>query len=112
MNLPRRVVLFAAITGALSSSTPFARGAEPATVPSASSSFLHQVSDESQKLFESIRPGLVGVTLPPPLWVKAILEQNNPMKKWGDQLNPDLRKQFDNQGSQKQFGAAIAPTSQ
>lgn len=44
---------------------------------------LERINNETQALYEAVRPGLVRVTLPVPKWMTQLGGQDNPLNKWG-----------------------------
>jgi S1-C subfamily serine protease len=78
---------------------------------------LEQISHETQGLYESIRPSLVVVQLPPPKWLTAAMtqQQMQMITKWGGQMDPALRQKLLEQaqtGNQANVNAAIEPSTQ
>jgi S1-C subfamily serine protease len=89
-----------------------ARGENP---PTPNTPLLQQINHETQALYESVRPGLVLVQLPPPRWVAQLMEQNNLLKKWGQQLDPTVREKLEEEfkaNGQRPMETSIAPSSQ
>src|SRR5689334_5200137 len=89
------------------------------TAPSSSAqqpSLLQQISRETQALFESVRPSLVVVQLPPPRWATALMQeqQNQLLQKWGGQIDPRLQKRLQEEtqvGAQGNVDATINATN-
>jgi hypothetical protein len=77
----------AAVVLALLSAARLAHADPPTTAPAP---LLDQISQETQSLFQSVRPGLVRVELPPPKWVQPLGDAENPAQKWGGRLDPDV----------------------
>jgi hypothetical protein len=75
------------LTGCLLCSDAFAQTTQP-------SSILQQISVESEKLFQSVRPGLVVVQMPAPRWLTLMMEQNDPLRRWDDKIDPALQKRL------------------
>src|SRR5260221_2985166 len=70
--------------------------------PGAARPLLKQLNEETESLYHEIQAGVVRVQLPPPKWAGAPLaEQDNPLHKWGDQLDADVKRQLE----QEQLGA-------
>jgi hypothetical protein len=83
---------------------PIARWAyaDPTTSPSAAgpAPLLDQISQETQNLFQSVRPCLVRVELPLPKWIQPLSSSDNPLQKWGPRLDAGvLRKLQEAQGA-------------
>jgi hypothetical protein len=56
---------------------------------------LKQLNEETQSLYREVQAGVVRVQLPPPKWAgEPLVEQDNPIHKWGDQLDPEVKKQL------------------
>jgi len=68
---------------------------------------LERINQETQALFETVRPGLVSVQLPVPKWLSALGERDNPINKW--QLDPEVREALEAQQSKGQVNAVISP---
>jgi hypothetical protein len=57
---------------------------------------LKQLNEETQSLYREVQAGVVRVQLPPPKWAGQPLdERDNPLHKWGDQLDPEVKKQLE-----------------
>jgi hypothetical protein len=57
---------------------------------------LKQLNEETQSLYHEVQAGVVRVQLPPPKWAgEPLVEQDNPLHKWGDQLDPDVKRQLE-----------------
>jgi hypothetical protein len=94
-------------------------GEEPAPQPSgAARPLLKQLNEETQSLYREIQAGVVRVQLPPPKWAGLPLaEQDNPMNKWGDRLDPAVRQQLQQdqaevrKGRYRRILASVAPAA-
>jgi S1-C subfamily serine protease len=64
------------------------------TAPAAPAPLLDELSRQTQNLFQSVRPGLVRVELPPPKWVQLLSDADNPVQKWGGLLSPDVMEKL------------------
>jgi hypothetical protein len=64
----------------------------PATQPAAT--LLQQLSDETQQLYRQSRHSMVRVQLPTPQWLEQYNQQQAFLKKWGAQLNPEVREKI------------------
>jgi len=90
---------------------PVSRAAEPVSAqavraqpaqpsePQGSTSLLQQISRETEGLYQRVRPSIVEVTLPAASpWVhSAPARQSNPLAKWGDLLDPAMRRHLENE---------------
>jgi hypothetical protein len=81
-----------------------ARAETPAPAPT-----LQTLSQETQALFETVRPGIMRVHLPPTYWPgqAAAAQGENPMEKWQTKLAPELRDKIN-----QAVGSEIAPATQ
>src|SRR4051794_32727130 len=68
---------------------------------------LERINNETQALYESVRPGLVRVTLPVPKWMTQLNGQENPLNKWG--LDQSVKELL---GDAAGVNTVITPTSQ
>lgn len=66
-----------------------APAAAPATRPA-----LQQFSDESQILYQQVQQEVVRVETPMPNWMITMIQQDNPMIKWGQLLDAQVRRQL------------------
>jgi hypothetical protein len=58
---------------------------------------LQQLSDESQNLYDQVRHEVVRVETPVPQWMFEIAQRENPLLKWGQVLDAQVRRQLMNQ---------------
>src|SRR3954470_14765105 len=79
---------------------------------------LKQLNEETQSLYREIQAGVVRVQLPPPKWAGLPLaEQDNPVNKWGDRLDPAVRQQLQQdqaevrKGRYRRILASVAPAA-
>jgi S1-C subfamily serine protease len=86
----------------------------PAQTTQPATPLLQQISGETQRLYESIRPGLVEVRLPPPRWIGALMDEN--FNRWAAQLDPTVRAKVEAElkasGGGRNLDATISPASQ
>ena len=85
-TVSRAAILLAAIAGI--GLPAIADG--PSTRP-----LLNQLNDESQNLYNEVRVSIVRVQLPPPRWMSDLALADNPLDKWGAQLDPAVRAKLD-----------------
>src|SRR5687768_5135496 len=64
---------------------------------------LERINHETQALYESVRPGLVRVTLPVPKWMEQLGAADSPLNK----LDPKVRDKLD--GNTGQMSTVITP---
>lgn len=82
------------------------RGEEPAPPRDGGTRpLLKQLNEETQSLYREIQSGVVRVQLPPPKWAGAPLaDQDNPVHKWAQQLDPAVKQQLEAQQKNAQKG--------
>jgi hypothetical protein len=58
---------------------------------------LKQLNEETQSLYKEVQTGVVRVQLPPPKWAAApaLADEDQPLKKWADQLDPAVKQALD-----------------
>lgn len=65
---------------------------KPAAKPGGARPLLEQLNSETQSLYREVQAGVCRVQLPPPKWAGAPLaEQDNPVHKWGQRLDPAVK---------------------
>jgi hypothetical protein len=124
MPHPPRPTRFAATRrGALSLAliaSPFlARADEPATQPTKGTRpLLQQLNAETQSLYHEVQAGVVRIQLPPPRWAGVPLaEQDNPVHKWGDALDPAVKQRLQQEqrdaakGQYRKISAVVEKTA-
>src|SRR4051795_7461061 len=102
--MPSRLhTLAAAITLSLACAVA---GEEPTPPPSgAARPLLKQLNEETQSLYREIQSGVVRVQLPPPKWAgQPLAEADNPLNKWGNQLDADVKQQLEQEQKAAQKG--------
>jgi len=55
---------------------------------------LEQLDRESRSLVRELQQGIVRVELPAPLWMREIAARENPLIRWGPELNDELKKRL------------------
>jgi PDZ domain len=78
---------------------------------------LKQLNEETQSLYHEVQTGVARVQLPPPKWAAApvVADEDLPLDKWRDQLDPAVREALDleqkraaNKGQRPAFVASVA----
>jgi S1-C subfamily serine protease len=95
-------------------------GDGPASQPSGARPLLKQLNEETQSLYREVQSGVVRVQLPPPKWAgQPLAEQENPLNKWGNQLDPQVKQKLEQEqkdarkGQVRKISATVgAATSQ
>jgi hypothetical protein len=78
----------------LVAATLAARADEPAA-QKGTRPLLQQLNAETQSLYREVQAGVVRIQLPPPRWAGVPLaEQDNPVHKWGDALEPAVKQRL------------------
>ncbi|CAN5576457.1 hypothetical protein BH09PLA1_BH09PLA1_37760 [soil metagenome] len=67
---------------------------------------LERINNETQALYEFVRPGLVRVQLPVPKWMEQLGGQDSPLKNW--EIDPQVRNTLES----GQVSTVITPTTQ
>lgn len=67
---------------------------------------LERINQDTEALFECVRPGLVRVVLPVPKWMTELGSKDNPLNQWD--IDPKVR---DTLGDGKSVNTVITPTS-
>jgi len=116
-SLSRRLFAAPAFVAALAIAAAL-RAADPPPAGGAARPLLKQLNQETESLYREIQAGVVRVQLPPPKWAGApLVEQDNPVHKWGDRLSSDVRKQLEeeqrdaSQGRARRLTASIDTAS-
>jgi hypothetical protein len=70
---------------------------------------LKQLNEETQSLYREVQMGVARVQLPPPKWAAAPVAANEeqPLEKWREQLDPAVREALDRE--QKRAGKGQRP---
>lgn len=101
------------MTAALLAAGPMSRAAD--------TPLLDQLNRETQTAYREVRAGLVLVQMPAPAWVVALIEQENPLAKWGKEMDPAMRQHLAHEqalraGGYRRVGGLLmqsdAPTTQ
>src|SRR5439155_26116270 len=87
----RLTILAAAATATVG--VPFVKFALAQDLPT-SHPLLEQLDRETRGLIADVQGGVVRVQLPPPLWVREIAARENPVNRWGSELNDDVKKRL------------------
>src|SRR5258706_5964365 len=71
-------------------------GDGPASQPGGARPVLKELNEETQWLCREVQSGVVRVQLPPPKWAgQPLAEQENPLNKWGNQLDPQVKQKLE-----------------
>src|SRR3954470_4114519 len=66
---------------------------------------LKQLNEETQSLYREIQSGVVRVQLPPPKGAgQPLAEADNPLNKWGNQVDADVKHQLEQEQKAAQKG--------
>src|SRR4051812_45766364 len=58
---------------------------------------LERLSQETQSLYRDVQGGLVRVQLPTPKWIRDEAAKNDPLRKWGNVLDPAVKEKIEQQ---------------
>src|SRR5947208_11556289 len=58
---------------------------------------LEQLNRETQSLYREVQTGLVRVQLPTPKWLKEAAANDDPLKKWEQLVDPQVKQRIDQQ---------------
>lgn len=61
---------------------------------------LEQLNRETQSLYRDVQGGLVRVQLPTPKWIRDAAANEDPLKKWGKVIDPQVKAKIDQQRSE------------
>ncbi len=53
---------------------------------------LEQLNQQTQSLYNEVQAGIVRVQLPVPLWAREAAAKNDPLRKWENVVDPQVRK--------------------
>ncbi len=81
---------------------------------------LEQLNRETQSLYRDVQSGLVRVQLPTPKWIRDEAAKDDPLRKWGNVIDPQVKAKIDQQRkeiaekgvSKKLEPVIIAPSTQ
>src|SRR3954451_14775388 len=65
-----------------------------AALPAQNYSTLQQLSLETQSLYRDVQSGLVRVQLPTPKWIREEAAKDDPLRKWGKLLDPQVKEKI------------------
>lgn len=87
----------------------WAQGQAPAPAES-SRPLLEQLNSEAQSLYQEVQRGVAQVQLPPPKWVRAAAEAENPANTWKN-LNPAVKAKLEDEqktpGGQRRLDVTV-----
>jgi hypothetical protein len=61
---------------------------------------LQQLNQETQSLYRDVQSGLVRVQLPTPKWIRDAAAKEDPLQKWGNVLDPQVKAKIEQQRSE------------
>src|SRR2546423_15585457 len=61
---------------------------------------LQQLNQETQSLYRDVQSGLVRVQLPTPRWIRDAAAKDDPLRKWGNVIDPQVKEKIDQQRSE------------
>src|SRR5437868_9906530 len=73
---------------------------------------LEQLNRETQSLYRDVQTGLVRVQLPTPKWIRDEAAKDDPLRKWGNVIDPKVKEKIDqqrNEVAQKGIGQKLEP---
>src|SRR5712671_2922666 len=80
-------------------------GEVPTSQPGGPRPLLKQLNEETQSLYREVQSGMVRVQLPPPKWAgQPLAEQDNPLHKWGNQLDPQVKQKLEQEQKEARKG--------
>src|SRR6266568_5848837 len=56
---------------------------------------LEQLNRETQSLYRDVQGGLVRVQLPTPKWIRDAAAKDDPLSKWGNVIDPQVKEKID-----------------
>lgn len=71
--------------------------AAPCALSAQNYQMLQQLNQETQSLYRDVQGGLVRVQLPTPKWIRDEAAKNDPLRKWGDVLDPQVKEKIEQQ---------------
>ena len=81
---------------------------------------LQQLNQETQSLYRDVQSGLVRVQLPTPRWIRDAAAKEDPLQKWGNVIDPQVKAKIEEQrlevaqkGVRRKLDAVVvAPSTQ
>jgi hypothetical protein len=61
---------------------------------------LEQLNRETQSLYRDVQGGLVRVQLPTPKWIRDAAAKDDPLRKWGNVIDPKVKEKIDQERSE------------
>src|SRR2546421_7082197 len=58
---------------------------------------LEQLNRETQSLYRDVQSGLVRVQLPTPKWIRDAAAKDDPLRKWGNVIDPQVKAKIEQQ---------------
>src|SRR5258706_860372 len=73
---------------------------------------LEQLNRETQSLYRDVQGGLVRVQLPTPKWIRDAAAKDDPLRKWGNVIDPQVKAKIEqqrNEVAQKGISKKLEP---
>src|SRR5258706_4439054 len=73
---------------------------------------LEQLNRETQSLYRDVQSGLVRVQLPTPKWIRDAAAKDDPLRKWGNVIDPQVKAKIEqqrNEVAQKGISKRLEP---
>ena len=71
--------------------------AAPCALPADTYPMLEQLNRETQSLYRDVQGGLVRVQLPTPKWIRDAAAKEDPLQKWGNVIDPQVKAKIQQQ---------------
>src|SRR5437870_2712315 len=71
--------------------------AAPGAVRADTYPMLEQLNRETQSLYRDVQGGLVRVQLPTPRWIRDAAAKDDPLSKWGNVIDPQVKAKIEQQ---------------
>src|SRR3954471_14150088 len=86
--------------------------ASPCALQADTYPMLEQLNRETQSLYRDVQTGLVRVQLPTPKWIREEAAKDDPLRKWGNVIDPQVKAKIDqqrNEVAQKGISKKLEP---
>ena len=71
----------------------------PCTLRAQNYATLERLNQETQSLYREVQAGLVRVQLPTPKWIREAAAKDDPLDKWGNVIDPQVKAKIEQQRS-------------